>query len=96
MFTKLGLIGCILALLVLLSIGGILPTDQPAGALLLAPSLLVIGLCSAFRTEEIVSPPFRSSRFYTITLKAFGWWFIVLGTLFLTVLVVGTSHLLFG
>ena len=91
MVTKLGLICCILALLVLLSMVGILPTDKPAGALLFAPSLLVIGLCTAFRTEEVVSPLFRSSRFYTLTFKALGWWLIVLGLVFLVLALVGTT-----
>jgi hypothetical protein len=94
MVTKLALICCILALLIFLLMVGIRPTDKPASALLFSPSLLVIGLCSAFRTEEVVSPPFRSFRFYTITFKALGWWLIVVGFVFLALAFVGTTGLL--
>jgi hypothetical protein len=89
MFTRLGLVAAGFGLLGVLSAAGIIPTDSLLGGCVLAVSLLISGFLGAFKTQEVISPLFRSSRWQTILIKIISWWFIVLGLVYTIALVAG-------
>lgn len=96
MFTKLGLIGCVFSFLAVLSASGLIPTDKRVGAFIFTISLFVVGFLAAFKTEEVISPVFRSSRLGIVVLKVGGWLFIMLGAISLVGLVYFVLGLLRG
>jgi hypothetical protein len=62
---------------------------------MLTVSFFVTGFLAAFKTEEMISPIFKSSRFGMISLKILGWWFIIVGFMYAAGFVVGMFRLLF-
>jgi hypothetical protein len=96
MFTRLGLVASVFGLLAVLSVSGIVPTDRPVEALIPATSFLTVGFLSVFKTEDVISPLFKSSRFFIIALKVLGPWFIVIGFLYLIGFAMGALLPLFS
>jgi hypothetical protein len=96
MLTRLGWVFTIFGLLAVLSVSGVIPIDRPMGGFVFAVSLLTAGFLAVFKTEEVISPLFRSSRWSIIALKVVGWWRIVLGSIYAIGLVMGMFRLLFS
>ena len=72
MVSKLGLVG--LALIVTMLVLGIgkLPLDESVQAWLLPIVVLSLGVLALFRTQEVISPWFASSRFQIWLLRGLG------------------------
>ena len=72
MITRLGFVGFLLTFVVVLLGLGILPLSEMLRGLLLTVALISVGALSFFRTEEVMSPIFASSKYMLWSLKVLG------------------------
>lgn len=79
MVTKLGLVLILFIVVGILIANGTIPLGEPMRSVLLVVVLLSLGALGLFRTREVISPWFASSRFILWILRGLGMVWLLLG-----------------
>lgn len=79
MVTKLGLVLILFIVVGILIANGTIPLGEPMRSVLLVVVLLSLGALGLFRTREVISPWFASSRFILWILRGLGLVWLLLG-----------------
>jgi len=77
--TKLGLVLILFIVVGILIANGTIPLGEPMRSVLLVVVLLSLGALGLFRTREVISPWFASSRFILWILRGLGLVWLLLG-----------------
>jgi hypothetical protein len=77
--TKLGLVLILFIVVGILIANGTIPLGEPMRSVLLVVVLLSLGALGLFRTREVISPWFASSRFILWILRGLGMVWLLLG-----------------